>query len=60
MKINLDGKLSTFTFALPIKKGAFFKGKKIEKRKKNLDDIITAPTFALPMKKGNKVKPKDL
>ena len=29
-KINLDGKSSAFTFALPIKKRAFFKGKKNE------------------------------
>jgi hypothetical protein len=28
MKLNLVGKLSALTFALPIKKGAFFKGKK--------------------------------
>jgi hypothetical protein len=31
LKINLDDKLTAFTFALPIKKGAFFKGKKNKK-----------------------------
>jgi len=45
-------KLITLTFALPIKKRVFPKGKSERKVQKNLGDIIKAYTFALPMKKG--------
>lgn len=49
-------KLSALTFALPIKKGSFFKGKSRKKIKINLGDKIKTATFALPIKKGQKVK----
>ncbi len=59
MKLNLVVKISALTFALPIKKGALFKGKdakkKAEKKQINFGDKIKTITFALPMKKGNKV-----
>jgi len=51
VKLNLDDKLCSLTFALPIKKRVFSKEKRVEKKEKNLDDIIKAFTFALLIKK---------
>ena len=52
MKLNLDDKPGSLTFALPIKKRVFSKEKRERKKEKNLDDIIKAYTFAVPIKKG--------
>jgi hypothetical protein len=49
-------KLSALTFALPIKKGGFFKGKNRIKIKIDLGDKIKTTTFALPIKKGAQSK----
>ena len=35
MQINFGDKIKTLTFALPIKKGVFFKGKKAKKSRKS-------------------------
>jgi len=59
-KINLVDKPPAVTFALPNKKGAFFKGKLRYKKQKNLDGNRRPLTFALLNKKRGKIEPKDL